>query len=51
MSLSDASTSGQIVPDNNSNEEALHILHIFKAGASPSDGFMSYLGHSLVVES
>ena len=32
---------------SNGNEGVLHILEISKAGASPSDGLMSYTGHLL----
>ena len=34
-------------PGSNGNERALHILQIFKVGASPSDCLMSYPGHLL----
>ena len=33
-------------PRSNVNEGILHILQIFKTGASKTDGLMSYLGHS-----
>ena len=38
-------TPGQSEPENNSNEEGLHILEISKAGASSLDGLMSCLEH------
>ena len=33
-------------PGNDDNEWVLHISQISKTGASPSDGFVSYTGHS-----
>ena len=45
-----ATTLGQSGPGSHSNEGVLHILQISKAGASPSDGLMSYPGHSLMGE-
>ena len=44
--LSGATTPGQSRPGNNGNGGVLHILQISKAGASTSDGLMSYIGHS-----
>ena len=44
---SGATTSGQSEHGNNKNEVILHIPQRSRAGASPSDGLMSYLGHSL----
>ena len=46
--LSGAITPGQSGPGSNGNEGVLCIPRIFKAGASPSDGLMSYSWHSLV---
>ena len=37
-----------VIDDRNGYEGVIQIPQIFKAGASPSDGLMSYLGHSLV---
>ena len=45
--LSSATTSGQSGPGNNGNEGVLYIPQISKSGALPSDGFISYPGHSL----
>ena len=45
--LSGTTTPSQSGPGSNGNEGVLHVLQISKAGASPSDGLMSYLGHSL----
>ena len=45
--LSGATTSSQSRPENNGNERILHLPQISKAGALPSDGLMSYPGHSL----
>ena len=45
--LSGATTPGQNRSSNNSNEEILHIPQNSKIGVSPSDGLMSYPGHSL----
>ena len=39
---------GQSGPGRNSNEGELYIPQILRAGASPSDGLMSYPGHSCV---
>ena len=44
--LSGTTTPGQTGPWNNGNEGVLHILQIFKAGASPSDSLMPYPEHS-----
>ena len=46
--LSGATTLGQSGPGSNGNKEVLHIHQISKAGASPLDGLMLYLGHSLM---
>ena len=46
--LSGATNPGQSEPRSNDIEEVLHIPQIYKAGASSSDGLMSYLGHLLV---
>ena len=46
-----AITPGQSGPRNNVNEGVLHIPKSSKTGASPSDYFKSYQGHSLGVES
>ena len=45
--LSGANTPSQSEPGSNGNERVLHIPQISKAGASPSDGFISYPGHLL----
>ena len=45
--LSGATTPGQSGLGSEGNEGVLHIPQISKAGASPSDGLMSYPGHSL----
>ena len=45
--LSGAITLGLGEPGSNGNEGVLHIPQIYKAGASQSDGLMSYPGHSL----
>ena len=45
--LSGATTLSQSGPGSNGNERILHILQISKTGALPSDGLMSYPGHSL----
>ena len=34
-------------PGSNDNEKVLHVLRISMAGASPSEGLMSYPGHLL----
>ena len=34
-------------PGSNGNEGVLHILQGSRTGASPSEGLVSYLGHSL----
>ena len=47
MTLSVATTPSQSRPRSNSNEGVLHIPQISKAGASPSDGLMSYPSNSL----
>ena len=45
--LSGATTPGQSGPGSDYNEEVLHILQSFSiTRASPSDGLVSYLGHS-----
>ena len=46
--LSGATNLGQGGPGRDGNEEVLHIPQICKAGASPSNGLMSYWRHSLV---
>ena len=40
--LSDTEIPSQSGPESNVNEEVLNIRQIFKAGASSSDGLMSY---------
>ena len=45
--LSGATTSGQIGQGSSGNEGVLHIPQSFRTGASPSDGLVSYPGHSL----
>ena len=50
-SLSGATTPDQSGPGSDSNEGVLRIFPISKAGASESDGLISYLGHSLKGES
>ena len=45
--LSGATTPGQSRPRSYGNEGVLRIPQISKAGASPLDCLMSYLGHSL----
>ena len=47
MSLSGATTPDQSGPGSNGTIEERCILQISEARVSPSDGFMSYLGHSL----
>ena len=44
--LSGATTPGQSRPGSSGNEVVLHIPQISYGGASPSDGLMSYPGHS-----
>ena len=44
---SGANTQGQGGPRSNGSEGVLYIFQISKAGGLPSDGLMSYLGHSL----
>ena len=44
---SDATTPCKSGPGCNGNEGVFHISQIFKAGTTPSDGLMSYPGHSL----
>ena len=39
-------TAGQSETGSNGNERVAHIPQSFSAGASTSDGLMSYLGHS-----
>ena len=46
-SLSGSTTPGQNEPGSNDNEGVLHSPQIFKAGTSPSDGLISYQGHTL----
>ena len=38
---------GQSESESNCNEGVLHIPQSFKTRASPSDGLVSYTGHSL----
>ena len=45
---SGATTSGESRTESNNNEGVLNIAQIFKIGASPSEGLMSYAGHLLV---
>ena len=45
--LSGATTLGQSGPGGNGNERVSRIPQISKAGATQSDGLMSYPGHSL----
>ena len=50
--LTDRTLLGATTPDqselgSDGNEGVIHIFQISKAGASPSDGLMSYAGHSL----
>ena len=45
--LSSATTPGKSGPGSNGNEGELHIPKSFKAGTLPSEGLMSYTGHSL----
>ena len=47
MTLTGATTRGQSGPGSNGNEGVLLIPQSSKAGASPSDGLVSYLGPSL----
>ena len=49
MTLSGTTTLSQSEPGSNGKEQVLHILQSSKTGASPSDYFESYLGHSLGV--
>ena len=44
--LSGATTLGQSRPESNGNEEGLHVSQSSRAGASLSDGLMSYSVHS-----
>ena len=44
--LSGVSTPGQSGLGSNGNEELLHIPQISDSGTSPSDCFLSYLGHN-----
>ena len=44
--LTDGSVEGQYITVGNGNEGVLHIPQIFQAGALPSDGIISYPGHS-----
>ena len=46
--LSGATNPGQSGSENNGNERVLHFPQIFKAGASPSDDLVSYVGQDLV---
>ena len=45
--LTGTTTLGQSGPGSNSNERVLHTLQRSRTGALPSDGLVSYLGHSL----
>ena len=45
--LSGATTPSQSGPESEGNEGVLQIPRISKSRASPSDGLMSYPGHSL----
>ena len=45
--LSGATTLCLSEPGSNGNEEVLHIPQSSRAGASPSDGLVSYPGHLL----
>ena len=45
--LSGATISGQCGPGSNGNEEVPHIPQSTRAGASPSDCLVPYLGHLL----
>ena len=45
--LTSATTPGQSGPRSNINKGVLHIPQSYRAGTSPSDGLVSYLGHSL----
>ena len=45
--LTGTSTPGQSGPGGNGNEEVLHIPKSSRTGTSPSDGLVSYPGHSL----
>ena len=45
--LSGPTTPGQSGDERNGNEGVLHIPQASKAGASPSDGLISYPGYSL----
>ena len=47
--LTGSSTSDQGGPESNSNKGVHHILWSSRAGTLPSDGLMSYPGHSLEV--
>ena len=46
MTQSGPTTPSQSGPGSNGIERVGHIPEIYKAGASPSDGLMSYSGHS-----
>ena len=48
MTLLGATTPNQNGPESNGNEGVLHIPQNSWTGASPSDGFVLYPGHSLV---
>ena len=47
MILTGTTTLGQREPGSNDNERVFHIPQTSEDGASPSDGVMSYLEHSL----
>ena len=47
VTLISTSTPSQSGPGNNGNKFVPHIPQSFEAGASPSDGFVSYLVNSL----
>ena len=44
--LTGTTTSGQNGPKNNGNEGVLYIHQSFRTGVSPSEGLVSYPGHS-----
>ena len=44
--LTGTTTQGQSEPGSNGNEEILHIPQSSRSRASPSDGLVSYTGHS-----
>ena len=45
MTPSDSTTMCLSGLGSNGNEDIFHILYSFRAGASPSNGLMSYQGH------